>query len=238
MATVAFTGSRSGAATQLVPRVVASVLKAGHQINVGCAKGVDSAVIQATVQQGQPGALSVFAIFGPPNPGKPVQGAWHGSAVSPVFKAHHAGATVHFWAGWSPTVKKGRGGSLASRLALRSYVCIASVAARSHHIFHPGVVIGFPAQQCPIALRPAPQWQAGHGSGTWSSLALAAGLGCKVYIFPPSVPPGQPRFYTPGHWGGQWVPAASQGVWANAWRWRNAAVVNLTGRILVPPPSP
>ena len=71
-----------------------------------------------------------------------------------------------------------------------------------------GQVVGFPAGPCPPACKPRRSFQGG-GSGTWGTLALAAGLGLPVVVFwggsgPVQLPPW-------GHW--QAVFVAGQLGW-------------------------
>ncbi|MCZ7568899.1 MAG: hypothetical protein M5U01_09980 [Ardenticatenaceae bacterium] len=102
-------------------------------------------------------------------------------------------------------------------LAQRSVAMVHAVAASG-----PGAgLVAFPAAPCPAGLVPARSWRA-CGSGTWSSAALAAGLGLPVVVFPagwPWAPPAWP--------GGSWQPAAAGGVWAQGWRWVPAAQLSL-----------
>lgn len=94
-------------------------------------------------------------------------------------------------------------------LAQRSVAMVSAVAASG-----PGAgLVAFPAAPCPAGLAPSRSWRS-CGSGTWSSAALAAGLGVAVVVFPvgwPWAPPAWP--------GGSWAPAAAAGVWAQGWRW-------------------
>ncbi len=91
--------------------------------------------------------------------------------------------------------------------ARRSQLCIESVAVPS------GVWCSFPSGACPAGLLPsasASRCFSGFGSGSWASLAFAAGLGVACLVF---LPPG---FSAPAGWsfvpgGGGWFfrPAAS-----------------------------
>ena len=71
----------------------------------------------------------------------------------------------------------------------------------------------FVSSPCPSSVVPGSSWSSG-GSGSWSSAALAAGLGLPLVVF--WCAPGP--FPAPS-WGGRWVPAASSGPWSAGWRW-------------------
>jgi hypothetical protein len=74
---------------------------------------------------------------------------------------------------------------------------------------------------CPDGLRPSASSSAcfaGFGSGSWASLAFAAGLRVPVLVFPIGWSPS----LLPASWG-SWAPAAGfgaypSGPWASAWR--------------------
>jgi len=78
-------------------------------------------------------------------------------------------------------------------LALRSAACVRSVAAGAR-----GLLVVLPSGACPSAVRPSRSFR-GHGSGSWGSAALAAGLGRRVVV---CLAPG----VTPPVWAGfAWV---------------------------------
>jgi hypothetical protein len=92
----------------------------------------------------------------------------------------------------------------AAHLARRSVALVRAVAASG-----PGAaMVGFPAGPCPVGVVPGPRWVSGFGSGTWASLALAAGLGLPVVVFCPAGA-------LPASWG-SWSPVAS-GPFAGGW---------------------
>lgn len=75
--------------------------------------------------------------------------------------------------------------------AARSIACVQACAGLG------GVWSAFPAQACPVGLRPSARPSAcfaGYGSGTWASLALALGFGLPAVLF---LPAGAP----PAGWG-------------------------------------
>jgi len=92
------------------------------------------------------------------------------------------------------------------------------LAARSIAVVRTCAVLGgawaaFPATACPAGLRPSSSSSAcfsGLGSGTWSSLAFAIGLGVVVAIFLPPVAAGLAPVLPPASWG---LVAAGAGWW-------------------------
>jgi hypothetical protein len=98
--------------------------------------------------------------------------------------------------------------------AARSRGVVLAVARR--RFFAGSAFVGFVSSPCPSGVVPARSWRSGRPpSGSWSSLALAAGLGVPVFVF--WCAPGSPSL--PAWPGGSWSPAASSGVWAGAFRW-------------------
>lgn len=218
--TVGFTGSRSlpSFASQggLVWQVVASVLSSGRSISTGCAIGADSAVISAALHQQAAGHLTVHAAFGPAQPEHsslpPYMGAWRYSGIPAVRAAVQAGAFVHWRAG-APSADHTWGAthSLPARLARRSQHLVAALTwGRGRG----AGLVGFVAAPPPRPVRAARSWVP-CGSGTWSTIALAAGHGIPVVVFPVRLSPST----LPAFSGGCWQPAASAGVWARGWRW-------------------
>jgi hypothetical protein len=86
--------------------------------------------------------------------------------------------------------------------AARSVACVRSVASSG------GCWVSFPCSPCPVGLLPSSSSSrcfGGFGSGSWSSLALAVGLGVPCLVFlPPAVPcpVGWPLVSVGGGW---WV---------------------------------
>lgn len=108
-------------------------------------------------------------------------------------------------------------GSGRSALARRSAALVQAVAASG-----PGAeLVVFPGRVCPSGLVPSASSArcfAGFGSGSWSSAALAVGLGLPVSVF------GLPAGQLPASWGA-WVPAfpvsapaAASGAWVSGFR--------------------
>lgn len=93
------------------------------------------------------------------------------------------------------------GGSIRSRLARRSQACVRFVAGSDAALW-----VSFPAGACPAECVPSRYWPKG-GSGSWSSLAMAIGLGCPVIMWLPEgiVAPWR-RFACLG--GGWWYAAS------------------------------
>lgn len=97
--------------------------------------------------------------------------------------------------------------------AARSVRLVRAVARR--RFFSGSAFVGFVSSPCPAGVLPARRWSSGSSaSGSWSSLALAAGWGVPVFVF--WCAPGPPAL--PSSWSGSWVPAAPSGVWCSAWR--------------------
>ncbi|MCZ2207321.1 hypothetical protein [Cylindrospermopsis raciborskii] len=71
--------------------------------------------------------------------------------------------------------------NIKSALALRSTHCVKSVPDQQ------GLIIAIPAGPCPTDVKPSCSF-AGHGSGTWGTIALAIGLQKRVCIFSPHPP--------------------------------------------------
>jgi hypothetical protein len=95
-------------------------------------------------------------------------------------------------------------GPPAARLAQRSAALVRTVAASAHPL-----IVGFVTGPCPTGLQPAPQPSlcfAGFGSGTWATLALAAGLGVPVIVYWCTNQPVS----LPANWG-NWQPCTSAG---------------------------
>lgn len=223
MALVGFCGSRAlpASSSAVVSRVVSSILSSRCSLAVGCCVGADASVIRAVLAADAGPRLSVFCAFGPVSP------PWLAPRVSApgasrslswpsgVGAALRAGASVFWWSGGGPELP------LVARLASRSAALVSAVAssAGSSAVAASGLV-GFVSSPCPPTLVPSPSPSAafsGHSSGSWGSLALAAGLGLPVVVFPfpPSGygrGPELPRF-----WPGSWAPV-ERPAWAGGFR--------------------
>lgn len=118
-------------------------------------------------------------------------------------------------------VASGRWGRGRAAFAARSAALVRAVAASGEG----AGLVGFVAGPCPAGIEPARSWRAGSpASGSWSSLALAVGLGLPVVVFwCPSSGSGQAGSGPPAlpAWpGGAWAVAGPPGgVWAAGWRW-------------------
>lgn len=86
-------------------------------------------------------------------------------------------------------------------LALRSAACVRSVAPGAR-----GLLVVLPSGACPSAVRPGRSFR-GHGSGSWGSAALAAGLGRRVVVWLSAglVPPAWAGFQWSCCGGGWWL---------------------------------
>lgn len=92
--------------------------------------------------------------------------------------------------------------------AARSIACVRATVAAG------GIWCAFPASPCPAGLAPSASSRrmfAGYGAGTWSSLALAVGLGLSALVYLPSGVPA-PWAALTAIQGGWWssAPAAAQ----------------------------
>lgn len=205
---VGFCGSRSlgPGFADLVRRTVSAALGAGSSLAVGCAAGADQLVLSAALAAlpGRPwGRLSVFAVGG-------VRGGWLSSSPATwvsgpppwVAAAAAAGAQVSWWAGGSIRLP------LRARLARRSAALVRSLPAA------PGsALVAFVSRPCPARVAPGRGWPGG-GSGSWASLAMAAGLGVPVRLFwcgsgapaLPSWPGWSWSLVSSGPLSGSWAP--------------------------------
>lgn len=159
---------------------------------MGCAVGADAAVLAAAVRLLPPSRVAVWAAFGPGGLGS----AGSASSVSGVGRALAAGCAVSWWAGGGLAVP------LRGRLCARSVAFVRSLAASG------GVLVGLVGSACPAGCVPGPRW-ASSGSGSWSSLALAAGLAVPVVVWPVgwvwSPPVGWLGSWSAGPWQGSWL---------------------------------
>ncbi|MCP4283907.1 MAG: hypothetical protein GY792_05585 [Gammaproteobacteria bacterium] len=70
-------------------------------------------------------------------------------------------------------------GTPVARLVKRSVAVVHAVTASPDPL-----MVGFAVGPCPAGIAPARSWRSGRpASGTWSTLALAAGLGVPVVVF-------------------------------------------------------
>ena len=122
-----------------------------------------------------------------------------------------AGSRAEVWA-----VAGGRFGSGRAAFARRSAAMVQALAAGAG-----SSLIGFCSSPCPAGVVPASRWRSGMPpSGTWSSLALAAGLGVQVVVFWCAA---CAACRLPAWPGGRWLPAAlGLAVESGGWRWEPA----------------
>lgn len=218
-AIVAFTGSRLlpsyAAPGGLVSQLVATVIRSGRSIATGCATGADSAVISAVLAQGATASLRIHCAFSAEQPSHPALPAFHGSwrfsGIPAVRAASRAGALV-FWRAGAPSADAtwGATNTLVARLSRRSVHMVSSLAWGRQQ---GSGLIAFVTTPPPRPVRVGTSW-APCGSGTWSTVALAAGLGIPVVVFPIRAGVG----VLPAWPGGSWHPAGT-GVWARGFRW-------------------
>ncbi len=108
-----------------------------------------------------------------------------------------------------------RFGSGPGAFAARSAAMVRAVAASPSP-----VLVGFVSSACPAGIVPAAGWRSGAAvSGSWSSLALGAGLGVSVGVVWCGPGPVVLPTWAGGAWGSRgvggvslfwWVPAALQ----------------------------
>ena len=192
---IAIGGSRSLSTLHVgaVRGLTLALLDAGYSIRVGCAVGVDAAVIDA-VPPSRRGSCHVLAAFGKCEPafaspgGRVIApGSWSGSAVNSVAWHARRGGPVTWWAGGDPGVP------LTVRLAARtcavvaqassgalvffsspdskgSALCARTAASRGLPVF--AVPLGFPGFDLPKL-----------GDGSWSRFTVNSPLaGCYVWV--------------------------------------------------------
>lgn len=78
------------------------------------------------------------------------------------------------------------GSSWAARLAARSSAMVRAASVSR------GCLVAFPGRVCPSGLFPSRSWPGGFGSGTWSTLGLAVGLGVPSLLWLPAGIPCPP----------------------------------------------
>ncbi len=103
-------------------------------------------------------------------------------------------------------------GPPAARLVARSVACVRAVAASGAG----AGFAGFVSSPCPPSVSPSAspgRAFCGAGSGSWASLALAAGLGLPVVVFWCAAGPA----CLPAAWGA-WVLVGGSGPWGAGWR--------------------
>ncbi len=111
-------------------------------------------------------------------------------------------------------VASGAFGRGRGAFAARSVALVRAVAAAG------GALVGFVALPCPAGLVPSASPSVcfrGLGSGSWASLAFAAGLGLPVFVFLCGTAAALPAWS-----GGSWSPV-SAGALAGAWWWSPSA---------------
>ena len=125
-----------------------------------------------------------------------------------VGDASGADAMVRSACPWASVFRASAYGEGRGSFAARSVALVRAVAAGG------GALVGFVASACPAGIAPASSWRSGRPvSGSWSSLALAAGLGCAVAVV--WCASGAPRL--PSWVGGAWVAGGVGGV--VVWSW-------------------
>jgi hypothetical protein len=71
---------------------------------------------------------------------------------------------------------------IKAALASRSTACVKAIPSSPD-----GLIIAIPSGSCPHEVKPSRSF-AGHGSGTWGTIAIAIGLEKRVCVFSPNPP--------------------------------------------------
>jgi hypothetical protein len=163
-----------------VPPAVASVLSVSRSVGFSGARSASPALasLVAAVCRCVPSVSSVFV------------GCANG--VDSVARACLPDASVF-------SVASGSWGSGPAAFARRSAACVAAVGAG-------GLWVSFPSGCCPAGLLPSRRWVSASGSGSWGSLAVAAGSGLACLVFCPGGVPAGWAFSSLG--GGWWLRPA------------------------------
>lgn len=225
-AVAGFTGPRdlAGRWQALVRAVVGDLAHRGFSLVVGNAAGLDAFVREAAPQA---------QVFAPPAPVSfcpvscylsPIPGQGH-VCTPPLVPAP---ITTYPAPRVTPAPVPGpvrvvtQGGRTPAALVARSVRMVQAVAAGGAG----SCLVGFVSSPCPQAKRrgggqplspssSSSRCFSGYGSGTWASLAFAAGLGLPVIVFCCGIIPGEAL---PRWWPGQWVPAGVGFPWLQGWR--------------------
>lgn len=123
---------------------------------------------------------------------KKIVSAVVGAFPGPVAVGDAAGADALVRAACPSALVFRAGGFSAGALVARSCALVAALAASPSP-----VLVGFVEIGCPLGIVPAARWLSGRpASGSWSSLALAAGRGVRVGVVGCC-----PFFAPPAAWG-------------------------------------
>lgn len=196
----------SPAAALACSRVASAVAASGAAVLAPCCGGAGAAFLAPSVLA-VPGS-SVFASFGPGG-----AGACGSSAVAAVSALAAAGVPVAWWAGGGPSVP------LRARLPGRSLALARALAAAG------GVLVALVSAPPPGPWAGSGLWRSCGGSGSWSSVAASALLGCSVFVpgccWSPLPGSALPVLPAPGSWaparlfglpGALWSPAPAPSV--------------------------
>ena len=170
-----------------LPVAVASVLRFAGSFGFSGSRGAAPAVCSA-VAAAVPRGSAVFV------------GCAGG--VDAAFRGFFPGASVFF----ASSFGSGRGS-----FAARSVACVRAVAAAGACL--PPLWVGFPSGACPAGLVPSASSSrafCGSGSGSWASLAFAAGSGVPCLVFGFAPPSGWGFVSLGGGWWFSGWPSSSQ----------------------------
>lgn len=225
-AVVGFTGPRdlAGRWQALVRAVVGDLRARGFSLVVGDAAGADAFVREAAPQAqvfAPPASVSFCPVSCALSP-IPGQGFVCTPPLVPAPITTYPAPRVAPAPVPGPVRVVTQGGRTPAALVARSVAMVQAVAAGGAG----SCLVGFVSSPCPQAKRrgggqplspshSSSRCFAGYGSGTWASLAFAAGLGLPVIVFCCGITPSEAL---PRWWPGQWVPAGASGPWVQGWR--------------------
>lgn len=170
-----------------LPAAVASVLRFAGSFGFSGSRGAAPAVC-AAVAAAVPRGSSVFVGCA--------------AGVDAAFRGFFPSASVFF----ASSFGSGRGS-----FAARSVACVRAVAAAGG--FLPPLWVAFPSGACPAGLLPSASSSrafCGSGSGSWASLAFAAGSGVPCLVFGFAPPAGWGFVSLGGGWWFSGWPSSSQ----------------------------
>lgn len=214
---VGFTGPRNLTSKDcpFLTAIIEAVLRRGDSIVTGCASGLDQMVVTTTAAIDAK-RLRIYTASKKVASGTEKELATQGKQH--IAQARQQGGRVIFGGVITTSDKdydQGSGTAIRTQRPKISYA--AHLAKRSQRmVLEANVVIGIVNTPCPPNLHNLVTWQSGHGSGTWQTLAYAAGLGKKVVVFAAR---GLTSDFLPSWKGGEWRTGEGGGEWKRAFIW-------------------
>lgn len=210
---VGFTGPRAlPAIFQPAVRAIVQTIAKQRQIVVGCAQGADR-FVRIAACEGYQENLFVFAVD---------------------ERCQLCDGQGRTWAAHAPAEECARQMCPDCHGSGCLYGCKPAALARRSQAMVKAIVdsgkgralIGFPDRFCPPNIKPSQTWIGGSPkSGTWSTLAMAAGSGVPAFILAcESTRDGMAEKdglldrMCPKFWPGQWVQAGKKAPWS--WLWK------------------